>query len=137
MYNILIEAEEKYNSLNSTFEQEKMLKDTFLICLMKNVEKEIDYIFHYAPKTEDKDGYVHAEVPYFEGFVRSNPFIGAVYGAIRSDEVLENEKWDCNKDPRINIFSAFQSSSYESMYKTFVPRYNIDTDVLKVVYKKR
>ena len=136
MKNILIKAEEEYNALKSTSDQERMLKDPFLLCLLKNVEKEIEYIFFYAPKTEDENGYIHIEVPCFESHVRSNPFLSAIYGAIHSDEVMETEKWDCNKDPRINIFSAFQSSP-NSIYKTFIPRYNIEDDVLKIVYKKR
>ena len=137
MKNILTKAEEEYNALESTKDQERMLKDPILVCLLKGAEKEIEYIFHYAPKTEDEDGYVHVEIPSFESLVRTNPFLASIYGAIRSDEVLETEKWDCNKDPRINLFAAFQSSSYESRYKIFIPRYNIETDILKVVYRKR
>lgn len=137
MKNILLEVENEYNSLKSSAEQERFLKDPILLCLLKTVEREMEHIFKYGSKKEDEEGYVHLEVPFFEGLVRSNPFLRTIYGAIRSDEVLETEKWDCNKDPRINIFSAFQSSSYESMYKTFIPRYNIETDVLKVVYKRR
>jgi len=137
MKNILLEAEIEYNSLKSSADQERLLRDPILTCLLKNVEREMEYIFKYAPKEEDEEGYVHMEVPFFEGHVRSNPFLRTVYGAIRSDEVLETEKWDCNKDPRINIFSAFQSSSFESMYKTFIPRYHIEDDVLKVIYKRR
>jgi len=137
MKNILLEVENEYNSLKSSADQERLLRDPILICLLKTVEREMEYIFKYAPKEEDAEGYIHVEVPFFEGHVRSNPFLRTVYGAIRSDEVLETEKWDCNKDPRINIFSAFQSSSFESMYKTFIPRYNIKDDVLKVVYMKR
>lgn len=136
MKNILIKAEEEYNSLKSTSDQERMLKDPFLLCLLKNVEREMEYVFKYGPKEEDENGYIHIEVPFFEGLVRSNPFLRTVYGAIH-DEIAETETWDCNKDPRINIFSTFQSSSYDSMYKTFIPRYNIETDVLKVVYKRR
>lgn len=136
MKNILIEAENEYNSLSSSADQERFLRDSILICLLKNVEREIDYIFKYASKEEDEEGYIHTEVPYFEGYVRSNPFLRTVYNPIYK-EVSETENWDCNKDPRINIFSAFQSSSYESMYKTLIPRYDFETDVLKVVYKRR
>lgn len=136
MKNILLEVENEYNSLKSSAEQERFLRDPILLCLLKATEREMEYIFKYVPKTEDEEGYIHIEVPFFEGHVRSNPFLRTVYGAIH-DEIMETEMWDCNKDPRINIFSAFQSSSYESMYKTFIPRYNIETDVLKVVYKKR
>lgn len=136
MKNILLEVENEYNSLKSSAEQERFLRDPILLCLLKATEREMEYIFKYVPKTEDEEGYIHIEVPFFEGHVRSNPFLRTVYGAIH-DEIMETETWDCNKDPRINIFSAFQSSSYESMYKTFIPRYNIETDVLKVVYKKR
>jgi hypothetical protein len=136
MENILMKAEQEYNMLSSTGDQERMLKDPFISCLLKNVEREIEYIFKYAPKEEDEDGYVHMEVPCFEGHVRTNPFLNTIYGLIRSDKVLETEVWDCNRDPRINIFAAFQNS-YESMYKTFIPRYHIDEDVLKVVYKRR
>ena len=137
MKNILTKAEEEYNTLKTTSEQERMLRDPILLCLLKGAEKEIEYIFHYAPKSEDEEGYVHIEVPCFESYVRTNPFLSAIYGAIRFDKVLETKKWDCNKDPRINLFAAFQSSSYESLYKTFIPRYNIETDVLKVVCRKR
>lgn len=136
MKNILLEVENEYNSLKSSAEQERFLRDQILLCFLKTVEREMEYVFKYAPKTEDEEGYVHIEVPFFEGHVRSNPFLRTVYGAIH-DEIIETETWDCNKDPWINIFSAFQSSSYESMYKIFIPRYNIETDVLKVVYKKR
>lgn len=136
MKNILLEVENEYNSLKSSAEQERFLRYQILLCLLKAVEREMEYIFKYAPKTEDGEGYIHIEVPFFEGHVRSNPFLRTVYGAIH-DEIMETETWDCNKDPRINIFSTFQSSSYESIYKTFIPRYNIETDVLKVVYKKR
>ena len=136
MKNILLEAENEYNSLKSSAEQERFLRDPILLCLLKSTEREMEYIFKYPPKTEDEEGYIHIEVPFFEGHVRSNPFLRTVYGAIH-DEIMESETWDCNKDPRINIFSAFQSSSYESMYKTFIPRYNIETGVLKVVYKKQ
>lgn len=137
MKNILLEVENEYNSLKSSADQERLLKDPILICLLKTIEREMEYIFKYAPKKEDEEGYIHVEVPFFEEHIRSNPFIRTVYGAIHSDEVIETEKWDCNKDPRINIFSAFQSSSFESLYKTFIPRYNIEDDVLKVVYKRR
>jgi len=136
MKNILIKAEEEYNALKSTGDQERMLKDPFLLCLLKTVEREMEYVFKYGPKEEDENGYIHIEVPFFEGLVRSNPFLRTVYGAIR-DEIMETETWDYNKDPRINIFSAFQSSSYDSMYKTFIPRYDFQTDILKVVYKRR
>lgn len=136
MKNILLEAENEYNSLKSSTDQERFLKDPFLLCLLKTVEHEIEYIFKYAPKKEDEDGYVHIEVPYFEGLVRSNPFLHTLYGPIYN-ELVETGTWDCNKDPRINVFSAFQTSSYESLYKTFIPRYNFETDVLKVVCKRR
>jgi len=136
MKNILIKIEEEYNTLKSTSDQERMLKDPILLCLLKTVEREMEYVFKYGPKEEDENGYIHIEVPFFEGLVRSNPFLRTVYGAIH-DEIMETETWDCNKDPRINIFSAFQSSSYDSMYKTFIPRYNFETDVLKVIYKRR
>ena len=136
MKNILLSAEEEYNSLKTAGDQERMLRDPILSCLLKKVEKEIEYIFYYAPKEEDEEGYLHIEVPCFEGHVRTNPFLGSIYGAIRSDKVIETEKWDCNKDPRINLFSAFQSSP-NSLYRTFIPRYNIETDVLKVVCKRR
>lgn len=136
MKNILIKVEEEYNALKSASEQERVLNDPILLCLLKNVEKEMEYIFCYAPKTEDKDGYIHIEVSNVEGYMRSNPFLSIVYRAIRSDEVIETGNWDYNKDPRINIFSAFQSS-INSIYKTFIPRYNIGDDVLKIVCKKR
>ena len=136
MKNILLEAENEYNSLKSSVKQERFLRDPILLCLLKSIEREMEYIFKNAPKTEDEEGYVHIEVPFFEGLVHSNPFLRTVYAPIH-DEIMETKTWDCNKDPRINIFSAFQSSSYESMYKTFIPRYNIETGVLKVVYKKR
>lgn len=136
MKNILLSAEEEYNSLKSTKDQERMLRDPILSCLLKSIEKEIEYIFYYSIQEEDDEGYLHLEVPCFEGHVRTNPFLASIYGAIRSDEVMETEKWDCNKDPRINIFSAFQTTP-NSIYKTFIPRYNIETDTLKVVCKKR
>ena len=138
MKNILLEADIEYNSLKSSADQERLLKDPFLLCLLKSVECEMEYIFKYSPKEEDKEGYIHIEVPFFEGriLVHSNPFLRTVYKPIY-DEVVKTKTWDCNKDPRINLFSAFQSSSNKSMYKIFIPKYNFEMDILKVVYKRR
>ena len=61
MKNILLEAENEYNSLKSSAKQERFLRDPILLCLLKAVEREMEYIFKNAPKTEDEEGYVHIE----------------------------------------------------------------------------
>ena len=70
MKNILLEVENEYNSLKSSAEQKRFLRDPILLCLLKSTEREMEYIFKYAPKTEDEEGYTK-NLEAFEAVVKA------------------------------------------------------------------
>lgn len=129
-YNIVLEAEEKYNSLSED-QQAEMMKDSYLLILLRNLEDYgLDLIIKNNPGENLPNGFHKCIFPRFKEIMKASTFIDVLFNKL-NDEILEY-----NGDPRINIFAAFQSSGLGS-YVSFVPRYEAKTDTMTFVFKRK
>lgn len=129
-YNIVLEAEEKYNSL-SVDQQKEMMKDSYLLILLKNLEDYgLDLILKEAPTKKLPNGFQECTFKHFKEIMKASAFVNVLFNKL-NDEIVE-----FNGDPRINIFAQFQISGLGN-YISFVPKYDSQTETMTFVFKRK
>lgn len=130
MYNIILEAEEKYNSLSEE-QQKEMMKDSFLLILLRNLEDYgLDLILKETPTKKLSNGFQECTIKHFKELMKASDFVNVIFNKL-NDEIIE-----FNGDPRINIFASFQTSGLGN-YISFVPRYDPQTELMTFVFKRK
>ena len=130
MYNIILDAEEKFNSLSKD-QQEEMMKDLFLLILLRNLEDYgLDLILKEAPKKQLPNGFQECTFKHFKEIMKASVIVNILFNKL-NEEIVE-----FNGDPRINIFAAFQDSKLGS-YISFIPKYEPKTETMTFVFKRK
>lgn len=129
-YNIVLEAEEKYNSLSED-QQKEMMKDPYLLILLRNLEDYgLDLILKKVPTKKLPNGFQECTFKQFKEIMKAAAFVNVLFNKL-NDEIIE-----FNGDPRINIFAAFQTSGLGN-YISFIPKYNSQTESMTFVFKRK
>ena len=130
MYSLINEAEKTFNSVSED-QQKEMMKDLFLLMLLRNLENYgLDLILKEVPTKKLPNGFRECTFKHFKEIMRASVVINALFDKINE----ENIKF--NGDPRINIFAAFQNSNLGS-YVSFTPKYESKTDTMTFVFKRK
>jgi len=130
MYNIILEAEEKYNSLSED-QQKEMLKDPYLLILLRNLEDYgLDLILKNIPTKKLPNGFHECTFKHFKETMKASAFVDVLFNKL-NDEIVE-----FNGDPRINIFASFQTSGLGN-YISFIPKYDSQTETMTFVFKRK
>ena len=129
-YNIILEAEEKYNSLSED-QRTEMMKDPYLLILLRNLEDYgLDLILKNNPTKKLPNGFQECTFKHFKEIMKASAFVNVLFNKL-NDEIIE-----FNGDPRINIFAAFQDSKMGS-YISFIPKYEPKTETMTFVFKRK
>ena len=130
MYNIILEAEEKYNSLSED-QRKEMLKDPYLLILLRNLEDYgLDLILKGARSKKLPNGFQECKFKHFKEIMKASVFVDVLFNKLNYEIV------EFNGDPRINIFASFQTSGLGN-YISFVPKYNSQTETMTFVFKRK
>ena len=130
MYNIILEAEEKFNSLSKD-QQEEMMKDLFLLILLRNLEDYgLDLILKKTPTKKLPNGFQECTFKHFKETMKASAIVNILFNKL-NEGIIE-----FNGDPRINVFAAFQDSKLGS-YVSFIPKYEPKTDTMTFVFKRK
>ena len=132
-YNIVLEAEEKYNSLQTQEEKNEMMKDTFLQTLLRNLE---DYGLDILIKCSDvqiqhKSGLSEVTYKNFKKmYMQTSVFVNTLFNKL-NDEIHEY-----NGNPLLNIITHFQSIGLGS-FERFVAKYDPATDTMTFMFRRK
>ena len=130
MYNIILEAEEKYNSLSED-QQKEMLKDPYLLILLRNLEDYgLDLVLKGARSKKLPNGFQECKFKHFKEIMKASAFVDVLFNKLNGEIV------EFNGDPRINIFASFQTSSLGN-YISFIPKYDSQTETMTFVFKRK
>lgn len=129
MYNIILDAEEKFNSLSED-QQKEMLKDPFLLILLRNLEDYgLDLILKENPTKKLPNGFQECTFKHFKDILKTTVVTNILFNKLNEENI------EFNGDPRINIFAAFQNSKLGG-YVSFIPKYDSKTDTMTFVFKR-
>ena len=130
-YNIILDAEEKFNSLSED-QQKEMMKDLFLLILLRNLEDYgLDLILKKIPTKKLPNEFQECTFKHFkEETMKASAIVNILFNKL-NEEIIE-----FNGDPRINIFATFQNSNLGS-YISFIPKYEPKTDTMTFVFKRK
>lgn len=130
MYNIILEAEEKYNSLSED-QQKEMMKDPYLLILLRNLEDYgLDLILKEVPIKKLPNGFHECTFKHFKETMKASVFVNVLFNKLNGEIV------EFNGDPRINIFASFQRSGLGN-YISFIPKYDSQTETMTFVFKRK
>lgn len=130
MYNIILEAEEKYNSLPED-QQKEMMKDPYLLILLRNLEDYgLDLILKEVPTKKLPNGFHECTFKHFKETMKASVFVNVLFNKLNGEIV------EFNGDPRINIFASFQRSGLGN-YISFIPKYDSQTETMTFVFKRK
>ena len=130
MYNIILEAEEKYNSLSED-QQKEMIKDPYLLILLRNLEDYgLDLILKGVPTKKLPNGFQECKFKHFKEIMKASAFVDVLFNKLNYEIV------EFNSDPLINIFASFQTSSLGN-YISFIPKYDSQTETMTFVFKRK
>lgn len=130
MYNIILEAEEKYNSLPED-QQKEMMKDPYLLILLRNLEDYgLDLILKEVPTKKLPNGFHECTFKHFKETMKASIFVNVLFNKLNGEIV------EFNGDPRINIFASFQRSGLGN-YISFIPKYDSQTETMTFVFKRK
>lgn len=129
-YNIVLEAEKKFNSLSED-QQEEMLKDPFLLILLRNLEDYgLDLILKDVPTKKLPNGFQECTFKRFKEILKTTVVTNILFNKLNEENI------EFNGDPRINVFATFQDSKLGS-YTSFIPKYESKTDTMTFVFKRK
>ena len=130
MYNIILEAEAKYNSLSED-QQKEMMKDPYLLILLRNLEDYgLDLILKEVPTKKLPNGFYECTFKHFKETMKASAFVDVLFNKLNCEIV------EFNGDPRINIFASFQRSGLGN-YISFIPKYDSQTETMTFVFKRK
>lgn len=130
MYNIILEAEAKYNSLSED-QQKEMMKDPYLLILLRNLEDYgLDLILKEVPTKKLPNGFHECTFKHFKETMKASVFVNVLFNKLNGEIV------EFNGDPRINIFASFQRSGLGN-YISFIPKYDSQTETMTFVFKRK
>ena len=140
-YNIILEAEEKYNSLQTQEEKNEMIKDTFLQVLLGNLE---DYGLDMLIKCADvqiqhKAGLSEVTYKNFKKtYMQTSVFINTLFNKLNKQVILTDETFELpfEKNPLLNIVTHFQSMGLGG-FERFTANYDPTTDTMTFMFRRK
>jgi hypothetical protein len=132
-YNIVLEAEEKYNSLQTQEAKNEMLKDTFLQTLLRNLEDYgIDILIKCADvQIQHKEGLSEVTYKNFKKtYMQTSVFVNTLFNK------LNDEIYEYNGNPLLNIVSHFQSAGLGG-FERFAAKYDPTTDTMTFMFRRK